>query len=279
MILMASSLGGMSYIGDPVGYAFIKHLAIGAAGGAVLVPVENLSFAEGTSLDIDFGDLTYIPVPVIGGYAKISFKRVELGAKLAGFPAYSADGIEVKNMIIGGKIRYRLGGFNIFLVKGGVSVGALYEYMNGGLTITQEDGFPIYGDEYDLPDVKIGTVTTTAAIENSWSANTIGGEAQANFQILFLNFFLGSRLSKTFGKATSDFSGTVDLKPEPDYEYVTQAENEKVSAFSETKPSGIDIYGFGGAEVKLLIFTVGARGTYNFTNNNLTIDGGLRLQF
>jgi len=63
---LGSNLGGMSYIGDPVGYAFIKHLAIGAAGGVVLVPVENLSFAEGTSLDIDFGDLKYIPVLLKG---------------------------------------------------------------------------------------------------------------------------------------------------------------------------------------------------------------------
>jgi len=160
-------------------------------------------------------------------------------------------------------------------------VGALYEYMNGELSITQSEGFPIYGDEYDYPGVQIGTVNTTAAINNSWTAHTLGGEAQANFQILFLNFFLGSRLSKTFGKAKSEFTGKVDLTPESD-EYigvVTEKKDTSVTASNEAKPSGIDIYGFGGAEVKLLIFTVGARGTYNFTNNNLSIDGGVRLQF
>ena len=30
-----NSLGGMSFIGEPCGYSFIKHIAIGAGGGAV----------------------------------------------------------------------------------------------------------------------------------------------------------------------------------------------------------------------------------------------------
>jgi len=274
--LFGESLGGMSYIGEPVGYSFIRHLAIGVAGGAVLVPTKNLSFAEGTSMDIDFGDLAYIPIPVVGAYGKLSIKKLEFGVRIAGFPAYTSEDLEIKNMIIGGKIRYNLGGFNLLIIKGGASVGVLYEYMKGGILVAQSEGFPISNPVYG----EIGTAKTTAAIDTSWKSSTVGGEAQANFQLLFLNLFVGTRLSKTFGKATSEFTGTVDLVENPDNPgYVTTAQNEEVSTSSETKAKGIDIYGFGGAEVKLFILSIGARGSYNFSNNSITVDGGVRLQF
>jgi len=290
---LAESLGGMSYLGDPVGYATVRHLAIGVAGGAVLVPIKNLTIPEGTAIDIDFGDLTYIPIPVVGAYAKIAFKRLELGAKLAGFPTYEQDPISVQNMIVGGKVRYRLAGFNLSMIKGGVSVGALAEYMKGNLDITQKDGFPIDGSDVDSGDPTvneqiagqtIGYVTTEAGIQNSWSAITFGGEAQANFQVLFLNFFTGARVSKTSGSAKSEFSGTVTFIEEPEfaeYELIdTSVNNETITPISnETKASGIDIYGFGGLEVKILILTVTARGSYNFSNEVLSVDGGVRLQF
>ncbi|MFW6138790.1 MAG: hypothetical protein ACOC7U_06435 [Spirochaetota bacterium] len=279
-----TNLGGMSYICDPVGNAFIKNFTIGAAGGAVLVPVEDLSFPEGTAMDIDFGDMGYIPVPGVGAYAKFSLKKLEFGAKLAGFPTYETDDgtIKVQNMIIGGKVRYKLTGFNFLLMKGGISVGALYEYMNGGLEIYQSDGFPVYADEIDStwPHEVAATVTTDATINNTWSAHTLGGEAQANFQVLFLNFFVGSRLSKTLGSATSDFEGETTLTAEPDYEpYITE-ETQIIGPYSsETEPPGVDIYGFGGVEFRLFIFTIGARGSYNFTDQALAVDGGVRLQF
>jgi len=280
---LAASLGGMSYLGDPVGYATIKHLAIGIAGGAVLVPIENLTIPEGTAIDIDFGDLEYIPIPVVGAYAKIAFKRLELGAKLAGFPTYEQDPVSVQNMIVGGKVRYRLAGFNQSLIKGGVSVGALAEYMKGNLDITQKDGFPIDGGDVnpELEGETIGYVTTTAGIQDEWSAVTFGGEAQANFQVLFLNFFTGARVSKTSGSAKSTFSGTVDFEAVEGFdEYVESVTGLEVDPISnKSKASGIDIYGFGGLEVKILILTVTARGSYNFSNEVLSVDGGVRLQF
>ena len=282
---LAESLGGMSYLGDPVGYAIVRHLAIGVAGGAVLVPIENLTIPEGTAIDIDFGDLEYIPIPVVGAYAKIAFKRLELGAKLAGFPTYEQDPVSVQNMIVGGKVRYRLAGFNQSLIKGGVSVGALAEYMKGNLDITQKDGFPIDGGDVnpELEGETIGYVTTTAGIQDEWSAVTFGGEAQANFQVLFLNFFTGARVSKTSGSAKSTFSGTVTFtSAAPEYDEYIEADitDADLGSFSnESKASGIDIYGFGGLEVKILILTVTARGSYNFSNEVLSVDGGVRLQF
>lgn len=266
------NLGAMSYLGDPVGYAFIKNFTLGIGGGAALVPVENLSFAEGTGLNIDWGDMKNIPVPVIGAYTRFSLKKLEFGFKLAGFPKLATDDLEVKNLILGGKVRYKLVSFNRFLIKGGVSAGGLFEYVNGSVLISQGEGFPIYDPS---GTVQIGTMETTSTLDTSWSGVTLGGEAQANLQIAILNIYTGTRMSKTFGKATSEFKGDVTLSGSG----VVPASEPIGPISNEGKAGGIDIYGFGGLEVKVLILTVGGRITYNFTNDNLTIDGGVRFQF
>ena len=276
--LFAKSLGGMSYVGDPVGYAFIKHFSIGVGGGAVFIPTDNLEFAT-SGLDIDFGDLKYIPIPTASAFAKLSIGKLEFGFKLGGLPQYSIENFSVQNMILGGKVRYNLGSFNLLLIKGGISAGALFEYMSGGLSYTASAGYPVYltlGDQKE----KVADVTTTAKLENSWKASTAGVEAQANFQVLFLNFFTGTRISKTFGSADSSITGDATLTAVSGYEsYVEEGTFNLTSASASTKAPGIEVYGFGGAEFKLFIFTITARGSYNFTGKTLSGDVGARLQF
>jgi len=279
--LFSKSLGGMSYVGDPVGYAFIKHFSIGIGGGAVLIPTKNLSFAS-SGLDIDFGKLSYIPIPSAGAFVKFSIRKLEFGFKLGGFPEFSQDGFKVHNMTLGGKVRYNLGNFNFLIIKGGISAGALFEYMAGGIDYSTSSGYPVYVDIYGN-STKVATVTTTASLKNSWKASTFGGEAQANFQVLFLNFFTGTRLSKTFGTADSSINGDVTLTA-TDPQYVTQGYISggtipQLSASASNKAPGIEIYGFGGVEFKLFIFTLTARGSYNFTGKTLSVDTGARLQF
>ena len=274
--LFAKSLGGMSYVGDPVGYAFIKHFSIGIGGGAVLIPTSNLKFAS-SGLNIDFGDLKYIPIPTASAFAKFSIRRLEFGFKLGGFPQYSTNGLTVHNMILGGKVRYNIGSFNLVFIKGGVSAGALFEYMSGGLNYSTTSGYPVY---LEGTSTQIGYVTTTATLQNSWKAGTIGAEGQANFQVLFLNFFVGSRLSKTFGKADSSISGDATLIANSGYsDYITGGSMGKVTTSSSNKAPGIEVYGFGGAEFKLFFLTITARGSYNFTGKTISADVGARLQF
>ena len=282
--LFAKSLGGMSYVGDPVGYAFIKHFSIGIGGGAVLIPIDNLSF-DSSGLDIDFGDLEYIPIPTASAFAKLSIRRLEIGFKLGGIPQYDVDNFSIHNMILGGKLRYNIKSFNLVFIKGGVSAGALFEYMSGGLDYSTSKGYPVYLD-VDGTSTHVADVTTTASLQNSWKAATVGGEAQAYFQVLFLNFFVGSRLSKTFGTADSSITGTAKLTP-VDQEYVVNGlikegelnEGNTVSVTASNKAPGIEVYGFGGAEFKLFIFTITARGSYNFIGKTLSADVGARLQF
>ena len=279
--LFAKSLGGMSYVGDPVGYAFIKHFSIGIGGGAVLIPTSNLEFAS-EGLDIDFGDLKYIPIPTASAFAKFSIRRLEFGFKLGGIPQYDVDNFSIHNMILGGKVRYNIGSFNLVFIKGGVSAGALFEYMSGGLDYSTSTGYPVYVD-VDGTSTHVADVTTTASLQNSWKSGTVGGEAQANFQVLFLNFFVGSRLSKTFGTADSSIDGKVTLTPTDssfvDSGSVSSKSSTELSTSASNKAPGIEVYGFGGAEFKLFIFTITARGSYNFIGKTLSADVGARLQF
>ena len=278
--LFAQSLGGMSYVGDPVGYAFIKHFSIGIGGGAVLIPIDNLSI-DSSGLDIDFGDLEYIPIPTASAFAKLSIRRLEIGFKLGGIPQYDVDNFSIHNMILGGKLRYNIKSFNLVFIKGGVSAGALFEYMSGGLDYSTSTGYPVYLD-VEGTSTHVADVTTTASLQNSWKAATVGGEAQAYFQVLFLNFFVGSRLSKTFGTADSSISGEAYLEADSTYESTNLIQSGPIGFVSipaSTDAAGIEVYGFGGAEFKLFIFTITARGSYNFIGKTLSADVGARLQF
>jgi len=163
------------------------------------------------------------------------------------------------------------------LIKGGVSVGALYEYMSGGLSMTASDTIPI--DVAGLGDAEDGTFTTTTGFETVWKSGTIGGEVQANLQVLFLNLFLGSRVSKTIGKSTTTMKGTGTLTGDGSGVVVTGPTVTTVNASQTEKPTGIDPYLFGGLELKLLGLVLSGKGTYNFKNENFVIDGGLRFQF
>ena len=274
--IFGPNLGGMSYVGDPVGYSVIPHVALGISAGAAFVPLSNIN--TGTFMKVNFADmgsLAYFPIPAFGAHAKFSIKKkLELGVKLAGIPEIGNKdvGAEVRNIIVGGKLRYNLLSYKLPLIKGGVSVGALYEYMSGGLSMTASDTIPI--DVAGLGDAEDGTFTTTTGFETVWKSGTIGGEAQANLQVLFLNLFLGSRVSKTVGKSTTTMKGTGTLAGSGVVPGVTT-----INASQTEKPTGIDPYLFGGLELKLLGLVLSGKGTYNFKNENFVIDGGLRFQF
>jgi hypothetical protein len=277
--IFGPNLDGMSYIGEPVGYSIVPHVAFGISGGAVFVPLQNIN--TGTSMALDFGDfggLAAFPILAVGAHAKFTFlKKFEAGVKVGGIPEIINKKAEasINNLIIGGKIRYELLKYKLPLIKGGVSVGALYEHMDGSISLTQSHSIPI--DVAGLGDSQDGTFTTLADLNTEWNSNTFGGEAQANLQVTFLNFFLGTRVSKTAGKATTTLNGTGSLVDDGD-SLVTES-TQLVSISQEDKPDGIDPYVFGGVEAKLLGVVLSAKGTYNLKNENYVIEGGLRLQF
>jgi len=279
--IFGPNLGAMTFLGDPVGYSTIKHIEIGIAGGASFVPIENI--ALGTSLQYDFGDITYIPVPAIGVHAKFKIKRFEIGGKLAGIPEIEDKdaGVRLNNMIIGGKLRYELWDKRMLLfLRTGASFGGFFEYINGNITMLGRDSIPVIMDIPAFGTQQVATLETETGFETNWKGMTVGGEAQTNFQILFINLFGGARLSKTFGKATTDISGSTTLEPNPEYsKYVENFTDEQLLISTEAKPEGIDITLFGGAEVKILMLAVTLQGGYNFKNSNYLLEGGVRLQF
>ena len=276
--IFGPNLGGMSYVGDPVGYSVVPRVEFGISGGVVFVPLENIN--TGTDLEVDFGDmgrLAAFPIPAAGAHAKFTIsKKFEMGVKVAGIPEMANEkaGASINNLIIGGKFRYNLLNYKLPLIKGGISVGALYEYMNGGILLTESDSSSVDAD--DNPATQNGTLTTTGDLNTRWTANTFGGEAQANLQVIFLNFFLGTRVSKSFGKATTSLKGTSTLTAGTG---ITPFTDELVDITQETKPQGIDPYVFGGVELKILGLVLTGRGTYNMKNENYIIESGVRLQF
>jgi len=276
--IFGPNLGGMSYVGDPVGYAIIPHGAIGISAGAAFIPLSNIN--TGTFMKVNFADMgsfAYFPIPAVGAHAKFTIKKkLELGVKVAGIPEISDKdaGAAVHNLIIGGKLRYNLLDFKLPMLRGGVSVGAHYEYMSGGLMMTESETIPIDIDNNGTTD---GTFATTAGFETMWKSGTFGGEVQANVQVLFLNFFAGSRVSTTIGKSTTTMNGTGTLTPSNPL--VTGGSVPDVSVSQTVNPSGIDPYLFGGLELKILGLVISGKLTYNIRNQNYVIDNGLRLQF
>jgi hypothetical protein len=89
------------------------------------------------------------------------------------------------------------------------------------------------------------------------------------------NLFAGTRVSKSFGKAETTIAGSSDLTGGAGI----TAGSTTLSISEESKPDGIDMFLYGGAEVKILILTVTGKVGYNLNNKNYTIDGGLRMQF
>jgi hypothetical protein len=280
--LFGPNLGAMTFLGDPVGYSTIKHIEIGIAGGASLVPAENV--ALGTNMQYDFGDLEYIPVPAIGVHAKFKIKRFEIGGKLAGLPKIEDKdaGIHINNMIIGGKLRYELWDKRLLMLcRTGASFGGFFEYINGDVSMLGRDSIPVIVDVPAVGSTQVADLVTETGFETNWKGFTVGGEGQINFQVLFVNLFGGARLSKTFGSATTDLIGSTTLAlTDPIYApYVSEFTNQALDISSEAKPEGIDTTLFGGVELKILSIVATVRGGYNFKNDNFIVDGGARLQF
>jgi hypothetical protein len=281
--LFGQNVGATSFIGDPVGYATVPHFEIGIAGGAVFVPIKNMN--ADTDLVLDLGDLAYTPIPSIGAHAKVMILGFELGAKLGGIPPFEAQNenfsASINNLVLGGKLRYRVVDKKIAVLHFGVSVGGFYEFTRGNLALTAADSFGVFEDvNNDGMDEYIADVTTSGAFETEWRGSTFGGEAQANAKILFINLFGGARISTSFGNATTLIDGSSTLSAQPGYETdVTEHTNEIVSVDAESGPTGIDYYAFAGLEVKILPLAIGARGGYNFSNQIITLDIGARLQF
>jgi hypothetical protein len=280
--IFGPNIGSMTFIGDPVGYSTIPHLAIGVAGGIAFVPTENISL--GTSLEYDFGDIKAIPLPAVGAYGKINLKGLEIGAKLAGIPQIENKeaGLEINNMIIGGKVRLRIIDKKLAVMRMGLSIGGFFDYINGNISMIGRDTIDIMEDisvPQDGVKEKIGTITTETGFKTVWKGFSTGGEAQANFQLLLFNIFVGGRVGKSFGKATTEIGGSTKLTPLPGFELYVDDITDEITISKEAKPEGIEVNLFGGAEVKLLIFSLGVRGGYNINNGNFTVDGGARLQF
>lgn len=278
--IFGPNIGSMTFIGDPVGYSTIPHLAIGVAGGVAFVPAENISL--GTSLEYDFGDLKAIPLPGVGAYGKVNLKGFEIGAKLAGIPKLENEkaGVAINNMIIGGKVRYRILDKKLAVMRMGLSIGGFFDYINGNVSMIGRDTINIMEDVTgDGEKEIIGTLETETGFKTVWKGFSAGGEAQANFQLLIFNIFVGGRVGKSFGKATTEIGGTTTLTPSIDFPGEVTPGSESISITKEAKPEGIEVNLFGGAEIKLLIFTLGLRGGYNINNGNFTVDGGARLQF
>ena len=285
--LFGDNVGSISMIGDPVGYSVIPHFAVGITGGFVFVPIENIN--TDPDLQYDLGGLRHTPVPSVGVQLKLTLNKFELGAKLAGIPQIDLSKVskgeldgQLQNVVIGGKLRYGIIDKHKGIFQYGVSAGGFYEFTKGSLGLNLNETFEVYEDVNPLTpgDEHVANLLTSNAFDSTWRGHTVGGEAQGNVKILFVNLFAGGRLSTSWGKATTSIAGDVTVQPEAGYEgFVSASLTESVDVTTEAGPSGLDVYGFGGLEFKILPVIVGVRGGYNFSNQVITLDLGTRLQF
>jgi hypothetical protein len=285
--LFGENLGGISMIGDPVGYAVIPHFAVGITGGFVFVPIENIN--DDPDFQYDLGDIKYAFIPSVGVHMRLNISRFEVGAKLAGIPQIDlskltkgeVDG-QLQNVVIGGKLRYGLIDKHRGVFQYGVSVGGFYEFTRGDVGLNLSDTVKVYEEVDPLSpgEEHVANLNTTSAFDSTWTGHTLGGEVQGNVKVLFVNLFAGGRVSTSFGKATTSINGDVTVQPVPAYAgFVSALPTESVDVTTEAKPGGIDFYGFGGLEFKILPVVLGVRGGYNFSNQVITLDLGARLQF
>jgi hypothetical protein len=282
--LFGENVGSLSMIGDPIGYSTVPRFEIGVAAGAIFVPLENISSGDGTLYNT--GGLAYTPIPTIAAHTKVNIKGFELGVKLAGIPTYQfSDGNlngELQNTIIGGKLRYAIVDKKVAVLRFGVSAGGFYEYTSGSIAMTMTDSVAVMEDVDPMQpgEEHIANLVNNNAFDSNWKGHTVGAEAQANMKILFINLFLGGRLSTSWGSAQTNIDGDVNVVPEPGYEaYVTANPSESISASTEASPNGLGYYGFGGLEFKILPIVIGGRFGYNFRNDVITADFGARVQF
>jgi len=285
--LFGNNLGSIAMIGDPVGFSTIPRFEIGVAGGSVFVPLKNLN--TGTDAVYDFGGTAYAPIPSIGAHMKVNLFGFELGAKVAGIPPFqlSSENFsgEIQSMVIGGKLRYEILDKKVAALRFGLSAGGFYEYTKGNLGLSMRESFAVYedvdptqaGEEY------IADLLTTSAFDTSWKGHTLGGEVQGNMKVLFINIFAGGRLSTSWGQASTALIGDATATVREEYKsgpyQVNVNPSESVEVTTETVPSGLGFYGFGGLEFKIFPLVLGARGGYNFSNQVITLDLGARLQF
>jgi hypothetical protein len=271
--IFGPNLGGISYIGDPIGYSIIPHFEVGISGGFVVVPLRDIT--RGTSFQLNFGDLAYIPIPAIGAHTKFSIKDVELGAKIVGIPRLEDQdaGTAIQNIIIGGKARFKLFNFDRRIIKGGASVSGFYEYMRGDMLLT--DSSSMFVDVLNDGTID-GELISQTGFDTSWEASTVGGELQTNLQLFMFNFFAGTRAGKTFGSAVTRVDGSTELIS---ITPLVTGSTRNISISNRQSPVGFDVFLFGGLELKLSMFTLTGKGGYNLTNENYTLDTGFRLQF
>ncbi len=271
--IFGPNLGSISYVGEPIGYAITPRFEVGVGFGAVFVPLKE----QDVALDFELQGDVYFPVPALAAHGKYTIKRFELGLKLAGIPEINIDdedlSAKVNNVIVGGKVRYNVGSFKKTLVKGGFSVGGLYEYMNGDITASNTDSFMVDANDDGTDD---GELITAADLSTTWSSHTIGGEALANFQLLFFNFYVGSRLSKSFGSAESSIEGNVELVSTSG---LVAPATDVVSILEDAKPKGVDTFIFGGLEAKVWFLVISTKASYNLNGDAFGGDVGVRLQF
>ena len=274
--IFGPNLGGMSYIGDPIGYYIIPRWEVGLAGGVVVVPVQDIS--EGTKMSLNFGGMNYFPIPAAGAHGRFTIKRFEFGLKVAGIPQVENKdaGAKIANIIIGGRVRYKIFDFSRSGIKGGASAGGFYEYMRGSLELTDSDNMPIDVNDDGVTD---GYMISDTTFDTNWRAHTMGGEVQANIHLWLLNFFLGSRVGKSLGSAETVVEGLSEIIDTVPPSVLVTPGSKFISISKVKNPAAIDVFVFGGVEFNIFMLTITGKAGYNITNENYTIDGGVRLQF
>lgn len=281
--LFGENVGSLSMIGDPIGYSTVPHFEIGVAAGAVFVPLENISTGMGTLYDT--GGLAYTPLPSIAAHVKVNIKGFEIGGKVAGIPPFqfSSGNLngELQNTIIGGKLRYEIVDRKVTVLRFGLSAGGFYEYTRGNITMQMTESFAVLADVTPEPgDEHIANLVSSNSFDSNWKGHTVGAEMQGNMKILFINLFIGGRLSTSWGNAQTTIDGDVTVNPVSGYEgFVTASPSESIDISTSASPSGLAYYGFGGVEFKIFPIVLGGRLGYNFHNEVITVDFGARLQF
>jgi len=206
----------------------------------------------------------------VGGF----FLPFDIGIKV-GYLDAKLDSFETNYLLLGGDFRYAILKGDVLPLK--LSVGVGYNYMQGGVAMTQTgDMLLSYGGyTIGMPNPKVGLV---------WETSSVDVKAQASFSLAILTPYLGVGASYAWSKAGIKVDGK--LKGSNSY-LDTEAKkaikglgfdvtNEGISSIVDVENLSTRV--FGGFSVNLVAFRIDFTGLYNILDANYGATVGARFQ-
>lgn len=198
----------------------------------------------------------------------------DIGIKV-GYMDIKPASFESEYLLFGGDIRYAILDGDTIPLK--LSVGVGYNYLKGGVTMTQSGSMKLTYDSYsvEIPNPKVGLV---------WETSAVDFKAQLSFSMLVVTPYVGVGASYAWSKAgikidgklkESGGSGLGDIVKNEIKKSGFDVSNNEISSIVDVEDLNTRI--FGGFSINLPAFRIDFTGMYNM-DKNYGVTVGARFQ-